>query len=96
MHIESRERVQVGDYVRTGEPIGHPSCEGGVSTGTHVHLARRYNGEWIAVNSSIPFVMDNWTVVDDGYLYEGYLQKGNQIIYPCQCRDEANKIERPQ
>lgn len=96
MHIESRDRVQVGDYVRAGEPIGHPSCEGGVSTGTHVHLARRYNGEWIAVNSSIQFVMDGWSVVDDGYLYEGYLQKGSQIIYPCQCRDEANKIERPQ
>ena len=22
-----------------GDPIGHPSCEGGVATGTHVHLA---------------------------------------------------------
>jgi len=95
MHIESRDRVQVGDYVRAGERIGHPSCEGGVSTGTHVHLARRYNGEWIAVNSSIPFVMDGWTAVDDGNLYQGYLKKDGQIIYPCQCKDEANKLERP-
>jgi LasA protease len=93
MHVESRDRVSVGTYVKTGEPIGHPSCEGGISTGTHVHLARRYNGEWIAANSAIPFVMDGWTVVDDGYLYQGYLEKGEQIIYPCQCKYEENKIE---
>ena len=96
MHIETRDRVQVGTYVKAGERIGHASCEGGVSTGTHVHLARRYNGEWIAVNSEIPFVMDGWTVVDDGVLYGGYLEKDGMIIYPCQCKDEENKIERPQ
>ena len=95
MHIETRDRVAVGTYVRAGEKIGHASCEGGYSTGTHVHIARRYNGEWISINGSIPLVMDGWTVIDDGYLYQGYLQKGNQVIYPCQCKYEENKIERP-
>lgn len=95
MHIEQRDRVPVGTYVKAGDPIGHASCEGGISTGTHVHIARRYNGEWIAVNSAIPFVIDGWTVIDDGYVYQGYLEKGEQIIYPCQCKYEANKIERP-
>ncbi|MBN2044222.1 MAG: LysM peptidoglycan-binding domain-containing protein [Anaerolineales bacterium] len=95
MHIETRDRVETGTYLKAGERIGHASCEGGVSTGTHVHLARRYNGEWVAINSRIPFVMDGWTVVDDGILYGGYLEKNGHIIYPCQCKNEENKIERP-
>ncbi|MEJ2758287.1 MAG: LysM peptidoglycan-binding domain-containing M23 family metallopeptidase [Anaerolineales bacterium] len=95
MHIETRDRVAVGTYLKTGDRIGHPSCEGGVSTGTHVHIARRYNGEWIAINSSIPFVMDGWQAVDTGELYGGYLQKSGVTIEPCECRDEANMIQRP-
>ena len=95
LHIETRDRVPLGTYITAGQHIGHPSCEGGVSTGTHVHIARRYNGEWIAVNSNLPFIMDGWMAVDTGELYGGYLQKGDQVIEPCQCRDEENKIERP-
>jgi murein DD-endopeptidase MepM/ murein hydrolase activator NlpD len=49
LHIETRDRISLGTYAAAGQRIGHPSCEGGVSTGTHVHIARRYNGEWIAV-----------------------------------------------
>ena len=96
LHIETRDRVPNGTYLSAGQRIGHPSCEGGVSTGTHVHIARRYNGEWIAVNSSLPFIMDGWKAVDTGELYGGYLQKSEQIIEPCQCKNEENKIERPQ
>lgn len=95
LHIETRDRIPLGTYLSAGDRIGHPSCEGGVSTGTHVHIARRYNGEWIAVNSNLPFIMDGWTAVDTGELYGGYLKKGDQVIEPCQCKDEENKIERP-
>jgi LasA protease len=94
MHVESRDRVAEGTYLQAGERIGHPSCEGGYSTGTHVHIARRYNGEWIAINSSIPFVMDGWTAVDTGEYYGGYLQKGDQIIEPCECKEIENMIQR--
>ena len=94
MHIESRERVAEGTYLHTGERVGHPSCEGGYSTGTHVHIARRYNGEWVAINSSIPFVMDGWTAVDTGEYYGGYLQKGDKIIEPCECTEIENMIQR--
>lgn len=95
MHIEARDRVPVGTYLSAGQKIGHPSCEGGISSGTHVHIARMYNGEWIAINSSIPFVLDGWTAVDTGNLYNGYLQNGDQVIEPCECRNEENKIQRP-
>lgn len=44
LHIAARERVPVGQHLYPGERIGHPSCEGGIATGTHVHLARKFNG----------------------------------------------------
>ena len=52
MHIETRDRIEPNTYVYAGERIGHPSCEGGVSNGTHVHLARKYNGEWIPADGN--------------------------------------------
>jgi murein DD-endopeptidase MepM/ murein hydrolase activator NlpD len=94
MHIDTRDRVAVGTYLSAGERIGHPSCEGGFSTGTHLHIARRYNGEWIAINGPIPFVMDGWMAVDTGKLYGGYLQNGEKIVEPCECRDIENMIQR--
>ena len=53
LHLSSEDRpVQEGQRVKKGDPIGHPSCEGGVSYATHLHIARRYNGEWIAADCS--------------------------------------------
>jgi LasA protease len=50
MHLETRDRVAIGTQVKTGDPLGHPSCEGGFSNGTHVHIARTYNGRWVAAD----------------------------------------------
>jgi murein DD-endopeptidase MepM/ murein hydrolase activator NlpD len=80
MHVEDRDRIKAGVYLKAGERIGHPSCEGGISTGTHVHIARRYNGEWIPADQSIPFVLDGWISVGTGSEYEGYLEKNNQKV----------------
>ncbi len=85
MHIEGDERVQAGTYLKTGERIGHPSCEGGYSTGTHVHLARRYNGEWISAdqlpeNGGLPFNLEGWISSGDGIEYNGYLERGGETI----------------
>jgi LasA protease len=67
--------------VLTGDRIGHPSCEGGVSNGTHVHLARRYNGEWIAADGQIPFTLEGWVSQGEGIEYDGLLVRdGVQII----------------
>ncbi len=76
MHIETRDRVQPGTYVYAGERIGHPSCEGGVSNGTHVHLARKYNGEWIPADGNIPFNLDGWISSGDGTEYDGFPTRG--------------------
>ncbi len=80
MHVASDGRVQPGTYLYAGENIGHPSCEGGVSNATHLHLARRYNGEWIPADGNIPFVLDGWTSSGDGIEYDGYLKKGSTTI----------------
>jgi murein DD-endopeptidase MepM/ murein hydrolase activator NlpD len=80
MHIESRGRLPADTYVYAGEPIGHPSCEGGISNATHLHLARRYNGEWIPADGNLPFILDGWVSSGDGILYNGYLTRDTTIL----------------
>ncbi len=94
MHIAASERVSVGAYLEAGDRIGHPSCEGGFSTGTHVHIARRFNGEWIAADGQIPFVMDGWVSSGYGVSYDGYLTKGEQVVEAWNGRSSVNAIER--
>jgi murein DD-endopeptidase MepM/ murein hydrolase activator NlpD len=94
MHIDSADRVQVGDYLEAGDPVGHPSCEGGYSTGTHLHIARRYNGEWIAADGSLPFVMDGWVSSGYGVEYDGYLTKGEMTVEAWDGRSPINAIQR--
>ena len=76
MHIVSDERVPAGTWLEPGDRIGHPSCEGGFSNGTHLHIARRYNGRWIEADGSIPFLMDGWTPISYNVEYDGALIKG--------------------
>jgi murein DD-endopeptidase MepM/ murein hydrolase activator NlpD len=78
LHIAEKGRIPAGSWVERGDLIGHPSCEGGFSTGTHLHLARKYNGEWIVADGPLPFVMSGWTVHAGEQAYEGTLTRGNQ------------------
>lgn len=79
LHVANRGRVALGEWVEQNEHIGHPSCEGGISTGTHTHIARKYNGEWITADGPIPWVMSGWTVIAGDKPYLGKLIKGNQV-----------------
>ena len=79
MHIAYWERVQEGTFLNAGDMIGHPSCEGGVSTGAHLHIARKYNGEWIDSVGEIPFVMSGFLPQSNGVAYNGYLV-GNGVF----------------
>ena len=94
MHIDFDGRIEEGQYVKAGDKLGHPSCEGGISTGTHLHIARRYNGEWILADGTTPFEMDGWTAFSTGNIYDGYLKKGNQTVEACECRDPINTIKK--
>ncbi len=94
MHVESRDRVSAGAYVQAGDRLGHPSCEGGVSNGTHLHLARKYNGEWIPADGSLPFVMDGWVSAGTGAEYDGTMTRGGVSLEACSCRNDGNQISR--
>jgi murein DD-endopeptidase MepM/ murein hydrolase activator NlpD len=94
LHIETRDRVALGSELRAGDRIGHPSCEGGVSSGTHVHISRKYNGEWIPADGSLPFVMDGWTSQGTGYAYDGTLSRDGINLEACSCRARINQISR--
>ena len=80
MHIAQQDRAAVGARLNTDDPIGHPSCEGGKSTGSHVHLARKYNGEWIGAGGPWPFILSGWTTVPGDTPYKGTLVKGEQVV----------------
>ncbi len=79
MHIASTDKVAVGTWVNTDDPIGHPSCEGGNATGSHVHIARKFNGEWILADGPVPFVLSGWTAHMGSAPYVGSLTKDDQI-----------------
>ena len=80
MHIATEGRVPVGTWVETGNRIGHPSCEGGTSTGTHTHIARKYNGEWIPADGPLAFNLGGWIAKADSQPYLGWLVKEDQVV----------------
>jgi len=80
LHIETRDRIKVGTYVEAGDKIGHPSCEGGISTGTHVHIARKFNGEWILADGPLPFNLSGYLAVNGDAPYQGTLVNGTKTI----------------
>lgn len=80
LHVADFERVAVGQRLAQDERIGHPSCEGGATTGTHIHLARKYNGEWIAADGPLPFILSGWQVFADERNYRGEMRRGEQVV----------------
>ena len=81
MHLARSGRVAVGSWVNTNDPLGYPSCEGGFSSGTHLHITRKYNGEWIGANETVPFVMDGWLAVAGQGAYAGWLVRDGKTVY---------------
>ena len=80
LHLATKDRVPAGTYLETNDRIGHASCEGGVSTGTHLHFARKFNGEWVTADGPIPFVLSGWRVIAGTEPYKGQLVNGDQVI----------------
>ena len=92
MHLATQDRIPVGTVVETGDRLGHPSCEGGFSNGTHVHLTRTYNGRWVAADGPLPFEMAGWVSRGLGREYDGILVRDDVVKEACECREEANTI----
>jgi len=94
MHMASDGRVQSGSKVEVGDRIGHPSCEGGVSNASHLHFARRYNGEWIPADGPVPFNLDGWVSSGTGTAYDGFLTKGSRRVEAWDGQNPVNAITR--
>jgi murein DD-endopeptidase MepM/ murein hydrolase activator NlpD len=94
LHIATEGKVKLGAELKTGDKIGHPSCEGGVSTGTHVHIARKYNGEWVLAGGNIPFNLGGWIAANGEAPYKGTLTKGDKIVIACTCGSFETRIVR--
>jgi LasA protease len=94
LHIETRDRVATGADLKAGDRIGHASCEGGVANAAHIHVARRYNGEWIPADGPIPFNLDGWISEGQGQVYNGLLRRDGQVIEAWDRRKPENQISR--
>ena len=82
LHVSPHDALNEGQVVDSGNILGYTSCAGGFSTATHLHIARRFNGEWIPADCNRcppgvtvpPFVMSHWKVVGlASQLYQGFL-----------------------
>jgi len=80
LHIATKDRVPLGTKLNTGDHIGHPSCEGGKATGTHIHITRQYNGEWILADGVLAFNFEGWVAHKGDAPYEGTLTRYMQTV----------------
>jgi murein DD-endopeptidase MepM/ murein hydrolase activator NlpD len=93
-HIATKDRIPAGTWVNAGQHIGHPSCEGGTATGANVHIARKYNGEWVAAGDPLPFILSGWTAHAGSQLRQGTLTKGDKTITASPVSSPESKIIR--
>jgi LasA protease len=92
LHVATKDRVPAGKFVERGQPIGHPSCEGGRATGTHVHIARKYNGEWIPAYGPVPFNLSGWVAGQGKGEYFGSLTRNGTTVTACTCGSAETAI----
>lgn len=93
LHLASNDAVTLGTRLRTGDPLGHPSCEGGRATGTHIHIARKYNGEWIPADGVLAFNLEGWVVKRGSQAYEGTMMRQASVIRACTCSDQLSFVK---
>jgi murein DD-endopeptidase MepM/ murein hydrolase activator NlpD len=92
LHIATQGKTPIGTVVNAGDPLGHPSCEGGTSTGTHIHIARKYNGEWIEADGPIAFNLEGWIAENGDAPYQGYLRNFSRVITACDCSNQDSQL----
>lgn len=93
LHVGTEGRVSLGSQLKTGDSVGHPSCEGGTSTGTHIHIARKYNGEWIPAEGVLAFNLEGWIAHNGSRPYLGTLTRLSRTITACECSNQASFIQ---
>ena len=92
LHLATNARIHIGQEVKAGDPVGYPSCEGGHVTGTHVHIARKYNGEWILAEGPLAFNLEGWVAHNGSQAYKGTLTRGALTVIACECSDYQSQV----
>ncbi|MEW6094588.1 MAG: LysM peptidoglycan-binding domain-containing protein [Chloroflexota bacterium] len=93
LHVATQGRARRGAVLQAGDVVGYPSCEGGTATGTHIHIARKYNGEWIPADCAIPFDLDGWVAHNGDGPYNGTLTRSSQTVIACECADVFSQLQ---
>jgi hypothetical protein len=93
LHVATKNRVPLGTTLQQGDRIGHPSCEGGRSTGTHIHIARKFNGEWMPAEDVMGYNLEGWTAHNGSQPYLGTLTRGSLTVTACTCSNAASFIK---
>jgi len=83
LHMVPVESIAVGSVLSEGDLIGVAAEEGGVSHGLHLHIARKYNGEWVAADGPLPIDLDGWRVRAGVESYLGVLYRGGSELLAC-------------
>ncbi len=84
-YLHVTNRAPVGALLNVRDPVGYPSCEGGWTSGTTLHIGRKYNGEWIPAWGPLAFNMEGWVAEKAPAPYDGYLRLGLQRVEACPC-----------
>jgi LasA protease len=92
LHLALEGVPTVGTHLNAGDAIGFPSCEVGRATGTHVHVARKYNGEWIPADGAIPFNLEGWLAKQGKSAYEGSLVRFSRTVTACVCSNMNSQV----
>lgn len=95
MHIGDNDHVALGTRVNTNDKIGHPSCNGGEATGTHTHVARKFNGEWMLAGGPVPFTMSGYATSAGSEPYQGSMTNGQKIVIAASNASPKSIITRP-
>lgn len=93
LHVGTEGRAPLGAQLKAGDPVGYPSCEGGTSTGTHIHIARKYNGEWIPAEGTLAFNLEGWIAHNGSTAYQGTLTQVSRTVTACVCSNQASFIQ---
>lgn len=93
LHLAADGRAPAGKELHAGDLIGYASCQGGeLVTGTHVHIARKYNGEWMLADGAVPFNLSGWIVHAGAAAYQGTLIRNGVTVTGCVCSDLWSQI----
>lgn len=95
LHLGTQDKIASGSVVETGDQLGHPSCEGGESTGSHIHISRKYNGEWIPAFGVLPFNLSGWIAQEGPAEYLGSLIRFGEVVVASVEAEEKSLISAP-